>query len=307
MVAGRNAARVCDRLARSVLPILSELWTVTLATGEKRLLAGATDGVQPSWSPHGQRIAYWTVSGEGQRMGQRDIWTVSFERRDPTSVTSDSALDMSPVWSPDGRSLYFSSDRGGSISLWRIPLDEATGRVQGAPEALTTPSPTAVTRPSRPMGGWWPTRRSERRQAFREIAFDAAAGSVIGTAGDCRRGIPISLPCERFARWSLAGVLLSRPPARYLDQSVRWHGRAPAHERRGVRSKPDVLSRRAVDRVHVESQRQESNLVDQTRRQRDAASDRCRERSRVAQSVVPKRLESDLYRWEWDEHEHVHV
>ena len=41
---------------------LSQLWVVQLATGEKRLLIGQ-DGVQPAWSPHGQRIAFW---GENQ-------------------------------------------------------------------------------------------------------------------------------------------------------------------------------------------------------------------------------------------------
>jgi serine/threonine protein kinase len=54
----------------------SELWTVTLATGEKHRLSDVVDGGQPSWSPHGQRIAYWAVFGEGRRQGQRDIWTV---------------------------------------------------------------------------------------------------------------------------------------------------------------------------------------------------------------------------------------
>ena len=36
------------------------LWSVSVATGEKlRLTPEGQDGVQPSWSPHGQRIAFW--------------------------------------------------------------------------------------------------------------------------------------------------------------------------------------------------------------------------------------------------------
>jgi Tol biopolymer transport system component len=47
------------------------------------------------------------------------------------------------VWSPDGRYLFFSSNRGGSVNLWRIPLDEKSGKVLGPAEPVTTPSSNA--------------------------------------------------------------------------------------------------------------------------------------------------------------------
>ena len=59
----------------------------------------------------------------------------------PVAVTQDAALDWSPVWSPDGNYLYFASDRGGSMNLWRVRIDEKSGRVLGRPEPITTPSP----------------------------------------------------------------------------------------------------------------------------------------------------------------------
>jgi Tol biopolymer transport system component len=52
-------------------------------------------------------------------------------------VTDDPAIDWSPVWSPDGRFVYFSSDRGGAMNLWRIAVDESSGRPRGAPEPVT--------------------------------------------------------------------------------------------------------------------------------------------------------------------------
>lgn len=115
----------------------SELWAVKLATGEKRLLSKG-DAVQPSWSPHGQRVAYWAVP-EGR--AQRDIWTIPAAGGTPVQVTDDEAVDWSPIWSPDGRYLYFSSDRGGSMNLWRVQIDEGSGRTIGAPEAITSPAP----------------------------------------------------------------------------------------------------------------------------------------------------------------------
>ena len=45
-------------------------------------------------------------------------------------VTKDAAVDWSPVWSPDGRFIYFSSDRGGAMNLWRIDVDQSTGRAE---------------------------------------------------------------------------------------------------------------------------------------------------------------------------------
>ncbi|MBI4474862.1 MAG: PD40 domain-containing protein [Acidobacteria bacterium] len=53
-------------------------------------------------------------------------------------LTKDAAVDWNPVWSPDGRYIYFSSDRGGSTNLWRIAIDEKTGNAAGAPEPVTS-------------------------------------------------------------------------------------------------------------------------------------------------------------------------
>jgi len=105
---------------------------VDVATRESRLLTG--EGMQPDWSPNGQRIAYFGTR-EG---GQRDIFTIAAGGGDPVDVTSDEALDWSPQWSPDGRYLYFASNRGGTNNIWRVAIDETSGAVRGAPEAITT-------------------------------------------------------------------------------------------------------------------------------------------------------------------------
>jgi Tol biopolymer transport system component len=113
------------------------LFRVNFSTGESRPIPGLIeDARQPSWSPNGYRIAYW-----GRRQGaQRDIWTVAANGGDPVAVTADSYMDWNPVWSPDGRYLYFASDRGGSMNLWRIRIDEGTGKTLSSPEPVTMPS-----------------------------------------------------------------------------------------------------------------------------------------------------------------------
>ena len=97
-----------------------------LGPGNQRLVAGPEDAVQPSWSPHGHRVAYW-----GLRGGNRDIWTVPAKGGEPVAVTADPHLDWNPVWSPDGFHLYFSSDRGGSMNVWRVKIDENIGEAAG--------------------------------------------------------------------------------------------------------------------------------------------------------------------------------
>ena len=118
---------------------LSSLWVVNVMSGEERQL-GHIDAVLPSWSPHGRRIAY-TTRGAIAGSTRLDIWTVDRTGTNPVAVTTDGASNWNPVWSPDGKQLYFVSGRGGPINLWRVGIDEATGKTTGTPEAVITPSP----------------------------------------------------------------------------------------------------------------------------------------------------------------------
>jgi eukaryotic-like serine/threonine-protein kinase len=113
----------------------SEIWRVEVATGAKRRVTEG-DAVQPSWSPDGQRIAYWGIDTGGARV----LWTIPAGGGKPALVLRDNFLNWSPAWSPDGQYLYFASNRGGSMNLWRVPVDERSGRKTGAPEAITAPS-----------------------------------------------------------------------------------------------------------------------------------------------------------------------
>jgi Tol biopolymer transport system component len=125
----------------------SELWTVPVDGGEPRLLHGG-DAVQPRVSPNGQRIAYWDIPnraatrqiGAGNAPANRDIWTIGADGKNPVRVAGHDANDWNPVWSPDGRWLYFLSNRSGSMGLWRVAIDESSGATRGDPQPLATPS-----------------------------------------------------------------------------------------------------------------------------------------------------------------------
>jgi eukaryotic-like serine/threonine-protein kinase len=116
---------------------LSKLWIASVATGEARQL-GVQNAVQPTWSPSGRRIAFAARLADRRKM---DIWTMSADGGPPVPATNDAPADWNPIWSPDGRFLYFASDRGGSMNLWRVAVDEQTGAPRGEPEPITTPAP----------------------------------------------------------------------------------------------------------------------------------------------------------------------
>ena len=159
---------------------LSELWVVNLASGDRRRLSDDI-GIQPSWSPHGHRIAWWTTTAKEGVSGQRDIYTSPAEGGTPVPVTSDAALDWNPVWSPDGRHLYFASNRGGSMNVWRVAIDEQSGRVQAQPEPLTTPSAFAGHLSVSADGRRVAYASLERTAPIQTVPFDPVSGSVTTT------------------------------------------------------------------------------------------------------------------------------
>ena len=123
-----------------------ELWIIDAHTGASKPLLRLTDkresdALQPSWSPKSKRIAFWGVS---PRFGQADIWTIDPNAEHPLQtivrVTTDASLHWNPVWAADGKSLYFGSNRNGVLNLWRVPMDESTGKAVGPPQPMTLPA-----------------------------------------------------------------------------------------------------------------------------------------------------------------------
>ena len=185
----------------------SELWVVNAeGHGEARKL-NTGDAILASWSPHGDRIAF------AHRLGlppQGDIWTISPDGGDPIPVTTDLARDWSPAWSSDGSFVYFASDRGGSMNLWRIAIDERSGKPRGKPEAVTTPA-TYLAHPTLSGGGRQVAYSSAQVSInIQSIAFDPDAGEVRGeptavTTGSRRWSSPDPSPDGQYVAFYTLG------------------------------------------------------------------------------------------------------
>lgn len=68
----------------------------------------------PSISPDGKTIVF---------SYQGDIYKVDADGGNAIKLTSHTAYDFRPVWSPDGKSIAFSSDRYGNFDIFTIPAE----------------------------------------------------------------------------------------------------------------------------------------------------------------------------------------
>jgi Tol biopolymer transport system component len=168
----------------STRPTKSQLWTINVSTGVRHLITEG-DALQPNWSPHGHRIAYWSRP----QSGQGDVWTISANGSNAVRVTSEASMDWNPVWSPDGKYLYFCSDRGGNMNLWRVPIEEETGKLLGEVEAVTSGAGTSSQHISFAQDG----RRiayvtQEEIKNLRKVTFDPSTEKILGEPVPITRG-----------------------------------------------------------------------------------------------------------------------
>jgi Tol biopolymer transport system component len=107
---------------------LTDLFIYDLNTGKVRqLTSDPFADVQAAWSPDGRRIAFAT-DRFSSNMGTLAIGPYQLALIDPDSgvvepvPTIGEGKHINPQWSPDGRSLYFISDREGISNVYRTTL-----------------------------------------------------------------------------------------------------------------------------------------------------------------------------------------
>jgi Tol biopolymer transport system component len=76
--------------------------------------AAVNRGGDPSISPDGRYVALERQTGESM-----DVWLYEMSRGIMTRLTFGPGISWFPVWSPDGRQVVYSADRGGSWGIYR--------------------------------------------------------------------------------------------------------------------------------------------------------------------------------------------
>jgi Tol biopolymer transport system component len=100
----------------------------------------------PRFSPDGRRIVSERATSDATNA---DVWLFDLARGTSTRLTQHPSADLRPAWSPDGRSVAFSSARGGDSHLYRVMVDRAG-----------EDAPLLMTEGDALLDGWLPDGRS---------------------------------------------------------------------------------------------------------------------------------------------------
>ena len=132
-----------------LVPLLDDVGTKVLWLDRRGRLVGEVPlprgtFVSPRLAPDGRRLA---ISSQGPRESESDLWVVDLASEQASRLTFAPGHERYPVWSPDGLSLAFQTDRGGAFDLWLRPSSGS-----GA-ERVLHESPTAWKIPQGWVGG----------------------------------------------------------------------------------------------------------------------------------------------------------
>lgn len=119
----------CVYCARFTNKQESEIWRVNFETGVEELILGAPEKsyTSPQLSPDGRwLLVVGNSKSEKEGIDNTDIFVVRTDGTQLTQLTYHPGNDLSPIWSPDGKSIYFISQRGSKdriYNVWRMDFN----------------------------------------------------------------------------------------------------------------------------------------------------------------------------------------
>ena len=103
-----------------------EILRVPSAGGTATVVAeGFPDVTEPAWSPDGKWIAFVVDSSAAPAFGTYShIWIADSrgQQHGLLQVTFGAFVDRQPAWGRDSRTIFFSSDRPDSVTIWKVRL-----------------------------------------------------------------------------------------------------------------------------------------------------------------------------------------
>lgn len=117
--------------------VLPELYRVPVTGGTPAQIL-TTPALNARWDDRGVRLLYEDVKGYEDDLRKhhvsaiaRDVWIYDADTGEHAKLTSFGGEDRNPVWAPDGRSMYYLSERDGDFNVFRRVIGG------GRPEQLT--------------------------------------------------------------------------------------------------------------------------------------------------------------------------
>jgi Tol biopolymer transport system component len=124
------------------------------------------------FSPDGARAATARFDLDSLRKAASDLWIVDIARKSGSRVTFESQFEFAPIWSPDGRTIYYNGNKTGGYLIYRLSAEGAGQSVAISKPRGLSQQPDDIT----PDG--------------RDIVFEAEESStgkdlwILDTAGD---------------------------------------------------------------------------------------------------------------------------
>lgn len=138
-----------------------------LKTGRRRIVADFKgSNSSPSWSPDGRHLLV-TLSKDG---GSHLFLISAQGGQEARKLPGSSRIDTEGVFSPDGKSIYFVSDRGGNPQIYRMSMDD------GVTERITYSSDYSISPAISPNGAKLAFISRSGRRSFRLCVQDLASG-----------------------------------------------------------------------------------------------------------------------------------
>lgn len=143
-----------------------------------------------AWGRGGEEFILFVVKDD---KGQQDIWLMDIQRAEMRKITDDWEEDRDPVWSFDGRKIFYSSNPGGVQNLFAIERDsgskfQITNVIGGAIQPAVFPTMSEVAFVEETTQGYnlvetdivYKTIRSESRaeaRPFRPVTSDVKSSA----------------------------------------------------------------------------------------------------------------------------------
>ena len=132
----------------------SQVYVSNADGSNARVMVAATPSYFHGWSPDGRYLAYvHQHAGPNGAPANYDIFRVLATGGEPEQLDSNPGYDDGPDYSPDGKWIYFNSDRSGGWDVWRIPADGAGPNDQKAEQITNDELEDWFPHPS-PDGKW---------------------------------------------------------------------------------------------------------------------------------------------------------
>jgi hypothetical protein len=98
----------------------SSIYIVPIGGGAPRRVTQSSPSYWHGWSPDGKTLAF---TGGRRIDSDLDIYTIPAAGGEEKRLTTAKGLDDGPEYSPDGKYIYFNSERTGHMQIWRMLAD----------------------------------------------------------------------------------------------------------------------------------------------------------------------------------------